>query len=91
MMQRVDTDGDGKITLEEFKVPEQRRFAMLDADGDGVITAEEFGARRMARFAERDADGNGVLEGDELPSRPAVGGGGQHRHQRMGDCPRAAK
>ena len=69
MMQRVDTDGDGRITLEEFKAPQERQFAMLDANGDGVIDKDEFGARRMARFAERDADGNGVLEGDELPQR----------------------
>jgi hypothetical protein len=88
MMQRVDADGDGRITLEEFKAPEERRFAMLDADGDGVITPEEFGARRMARFAARDADGNGVIEGEELPQR-GEGPRGQHRHQRMGDCPRA--
>jgi hypothetical protein len=91
MMQRIDADGDGKITLEEFKVPQESRFAMLDANGDGVIDKDEFGARRMARFAARDADGNGVLEGDELPARGEGRGDGRgyHRHQRMGDCPRA--
>jgi len=77
MMQRIDADGDGKITLEEFKAPHEQRFAMLDADGDGYITLEEFSARRMARFAERDADGNGILEGDELPQR----GEGPRRHR----------
>ena len=92
MMQHIDADGDGKITLEEFKAPQEGRFAMLDANGDGVIDQDEFGARRMARFAARDADGNGVLEGDEVPARGESrgdGAGGQHRHQRMGDCPRA--
>jgi hypothetical protein len=95
MMQRIDADGDGKITLEEFKAPQQGRFAMLDANGDGVIDKEEFGARRMARFAERDADGNGVLEGDELaPRGPGRGEGqgegrGYRHHHRMDDCPRA--
>ena len=81
MMQRIDTDGDGRITLEEFKVPQERRFAMLDADGDGVITPEEFSARPMARFAERDADGNGVLEGEELARR----GEGPRRHRHHGE------
>ena len=76
MMQRIDADGDGKISLEEFKAPHEQRFAVLDADGDGYITLEEFSARRMARFAERDADGNGILEGDELPQR----GEGPRRH-----------
>jgi hypothetical protein len=91
MMQRIDADGDGKITLEEFRAPQESRFAMLDANGDGVIDQDEFGARRMARFAERDADGNGVLEGDELPARGEGRGDGHgyHRHQRMDDCPRA--
>ncbi|NGP52420.1 EF-hand domain-containing protein [Thioalkalivibrio sp. XN8] len=77
MMQHVDTDGDGRITREEFKAVHERRFAMLDTDGDGVITLEEFGAPRMARFAERDADGNGVLEGDELQRH----GDGPRRHR----------
>jgi hypothetical protein len=95
MMQRIDADGDGKITLEEFKAPQAGRFAMLDANGDGVIDKEEFGARRMARFAERDADGNGMLEGDELaPRGPGRGEGqgegrGYRHHHRMDDCPRA--
>lgn len=69
MMQRVDTDGDGKITQAEFNAVHERHFAALDADGDGVITLEEFAAPRMARFAARDTDGNGVLEGEELQPR----------------------
>lgn len=95
LMQRIDADGDGKVTLEEFKVPQERRFGMLDANGDGVIDKDEFGARRMARFGARDADGNGVLEGDELAVRGRGRGEGRgegrgyHQHHRMGDCPRA--
>jgi hypothetical protein len=93
MMQHIDADGDGKITLEEFKAPQEGRFAMLDANGDGVIDKDEFGARRMARFSGRDADGNGVLEGDELPARGRGQGQGEghgyRHHHRMGDCPRA--
>mgnify|MGYP001052760233 CR=1 FL=1 len=93
MMQRMDADSDGKITLEEFKAPQEGRFAMLDANGDGVIDQDEFSARRMARFAARDADGNGVLEGEELPVRGAGRGDGHgyRHHHRMGDCPRAPK
>lgn len=77
MIQRLDADGDGRITLEEIRAPLEQRFAELDANGDGVIDLEEFSARAMERFAARDADGNGVLEGDELPAR----GERHHRHR----------
>ncbi len=43
MLKRIkamDTDGDGKITREEYEGPE-RFFDRLDADGDGAISTEE--------------------------------------------------
>jgi Ca2+-binding EF-hand superfamily protein len=47
---RKDADGDGKLTLEEFKtgMKEQAaekadaRFKKLDKDGDGTLSLEEF-------------------------------------------------
>lgn len=50
--QKIDTDQDGVISLEEFKnkkskkeVSEEKlekRFSRIDADGNGAVTLEEF-------------------------------------------------
>ena len=41
MMMRADTNGDGKISREEFTAMMDQRFARLDKNGDGFITADE--------------------------------------------------
>lgn len=41
IIQRMDRDGDGKISRREFRGPPER-FDVLDADGDGLVTASEF-------------------------------------------------
>lgn len=59
---RLDADGDGEITKEEFF----QHHAQIDADGDGVISREEFadhlpGAHRpdaAGRDRERPRDGH---------------------------------
>ena len=43
---RFDTNGDGKVTVEEFVAARTARMATLDTDGDGVISPEEFRAGR---------------------------------------------
>jgi Ca2+-binding EF-hand superfamily protein len=77
---RMDSDGDGRISREEFAPPTQRRgrgpFAEADANGDGEITRDEMEAaltegeerRRQhlrAQFDQVDRDGNGVLSQGE--------------------------
>jgi len=42
MFQKLDTDGDGKLTADE--VPGPQLFKMLDKDDDGVVTREECSA-----------------------------------------------
>lgn len=44
MLQRLDTDGKGYVTLEEFQAAGDTFFARLDADGDGRLSAEELAA-----------------------------------------------
>ncbi|WP_428650099.1 EF-hand domain-containing protein [Roseibium sp.] len=66
----TDKDGNGEISLEEFKAEfltrsndrMVRAFQFLDRDGDGTVTAEEadFAANRM--FNRLDRDGNGTVE-----------------------------
>lgn len=93
----ADTNGDGRVTLEEFKVafvatavtPKVRAFQKLDRDGDGKVTEAEYNARAermMSRMDRRkdddddrgprrgmrpgmeafDTDGDGNLSPDEI-------------------------
>lgn len=50
---RMDTDGDGALTLAEMSVRPLAMFARADADNDGVVTREERRAARQAMRAER--------------------------------------
>jgi Ca2+-binding EF-hand superfamily protein len=73
----VDTDGDGRVTLEEMetraieRVREHigERFSRLDADGDGAVSAEEFAAQTDQRFARMDRDEDGNLTIHDMPAR----------------------
>lgn len=62
MMERMDANGDGKITLDEL--PERLREAMKEADtnGDGVLSAEELDRAREA-MGERWRDRPGGRRG----------------------------
>ncbi len=42
---RLDLDGDGLISADEFAGGNDERFKRLDADGDGYINSEEARAR----------------------------------------------
>ena len=65
-----DADGNGEISLEEFKDAfltrsngmMVRAFQFLDADGDGSVTQEEIDKVANRMFNRLDRDGNGVVE-----------------------------
>lgn len=59
MIERLDTDKDGKVTLTEFKAGISATFKTFDADGNGEVTRDEIKAHheafRDARKALREA------------------------------------
>jgi len=77
----ADSDGDGYLTVEEFRAAaierwEGRRedmFERLDTDGDGALSLAEMQAARPdmteSRFEAMDANGDGLLTPDERPAR----------------------
>lgn len=50
---KLDANGDGLISREEFAAPMLRRFDRMDANNDGIVTPEERAAARAARKAAR--------------------------------------
>ena len=42
-MDRLDKNGDGKVSKEEFPQDKLQAFDRFDRNGDGVITADELG------------------------------------------------
>ena len=48
MFEKMDTDGDGAISLEEHSAKAERRFKKMDADGDGKVTREEIKSHHAA-------------------------------------------
>ena len=86
-----DTDGDGAITLEEFKtfyldlMARQivDRFQAMDEDGDGRISAEERDEKFAGVVEKMDRNGDGALSRDDGP-RGRHGHGGARAGKRGG-------
>jgi hypothetical protein len=73
-VKQLDTNNDGTISFDEFRMPEGRDAPemRMDANGDGDISREEatrIATERtkeiMARFDDMDADGDGVVTQSE--------------------------
>ena len=80
---RVDTDADGRVSLDEFLAKMSWAFSQRDLDGDGVlqpseqhvadakpITLADHRARFARQFGRQDVDGDGFLSRRELLAPP---------------------
>ena len=68
MLERLDTNNDGGITLEEVKAYQGTVFASVDANSDSSLTQEEFDMIKEMRKAEREAK---KAENDEQTTETA--------------------
>jgi len=65
-MDMLDKDKDGKVSKEEFPMPD--RFSDIDKDGDGYITESEFSAGRSRGVGQGSGGASGGQEGGGPPS-----------------------
>lgn len=82
-LQRMDRDGDGRVSLAEYQAWMGYAFERMDGDGDGVLTAAELPGGRgrpvslaqhrealAAAFRRQDRNGDGYLDARELAAPP---------------------
>lgn len=64
MLEKIDTDADGKVSKAEFMTAHEARFTKADADADGFLTAEEMKAAwenmREKRRSANEESGSGT-------------------------------
>lgn len=59
--QYFDADGDGQVTLEEYREPLSGMVAKRDRNGDGALSQEDRGRRGMGH---RRGEGRGMMDDD---------------------------
>jgi Ca2+-binding EF-hand superfamily protein len=82
-LERMDADGDGRVSPAEYLDWMGYAFHAMDRNGDGVLTPEELPGGRgpavsleqhrerlSARFARQDANRDGFLDAAELSAPP---------------------
>lgn len=68
-LKKLDTDGDGAVSLVEAEAAAKSQFASLDQNHDGSISEAEFLSARQQLFKLADSNGDGLLARAELRSR----------------------
>lgn len=82
-LQRMDSDGDGRVSLTEYQAWMRYGFDRLDRNGDGVLTPDELPggkgrpvtlaehmAKLAATFNRQDTNRDGYLDARELSAPP---------------------
>ncbi|HVE05580.1 MAG TPA: EF-hand domain-containing protein [Rhizomicrobium sp.] len=65
IFKRLDSDGDGKLTLAEFAAPPEKLFDRLDRNHDGVITSDEMRPQFRGRYGQKGERGNRNRSGSQ--------------------------
>ena len=75
---RIDADGDGVISIAEFRDLQTARWPRIDRNGDGFLSVDDFPRFAAARArsvlagaTDLDADGDGRISRDEFVDGPA--------------------
>ena len=66
-LQRLDSNGDDRIDLQEFTAPAREQFDAIDLDGDGYLTPEETRGHR----AEAPQHSQPLQQAEEPPVEDA--------------------
>lgn len=82
-LHRMDADGDGRVSLDEYLAWMSYAFDARDLDHDGILSADELPggrgapitreqhvARLTATFRKQDTNGDGYLSAKELAAPP---------------------
>ncbi|HYG07514.1 MAG TPA: calcium-dependent protein kinase 21 [Stenotrophomonas sp.] len=82
-LKRMDGNGDGRVSLDEYLAWMSYAFDQRDRNGDGVLSADELPGGRgkpvtraahiatlTERFRKQDANGDGSLSAKELLAPP---------------------
>ena len=80
---RMDSNGDGKITAEELSERQAELIANADSDGDGALTKDELKAYRKEKREEHRAKHNPDANDDGLIDRTEFINAAQERFDRM--------
>lgn len=80
---RMDANGDGKVTADELNERHEALIEAADADGDGAVTEAEMQAFHQAKRAEWRAKNNPDTNGDGLVSRQEFQAASDKRFDRM--------
>ncbi|MDA4844251.1 EF-hand domain-containing protein [Hoeflea poritis] len=75
--QRLDRDGDGAVTVEEFDTASERMFNRLDRDGNGELTRPAHGEKAGAK--KDGAKKEGAKSGQRGHGKKMAKRGGSHR------------
>lgn len=68
-VEKIDTDNDGTIDLNEIKASVESVFATLEKDADGTLDAKELRGKISGKgLKSADPDSDGTVSKDELMS-----------------------